>query len=292
MKRVLKIFILGFLSTCFLVTAVSCGPIFESRIDKIGINSIVLNKEMKVEIYVPKGYTDKEEFPVLYLLHGYTGNESDMRKSGFFVMADILTKQDLIKPIIIVCPQIDNSYGFNSSNEAYIFGSDPERNMNVGKYEDYITEELVNYIDSTYNTIDDREGRFIGGVSMGGHTSLRLGFVHSDLYSKVGGHMPALWTDNFKDEGFENWLYPNENARAERDPLYIAENKNLTSLSMYLDCGEDDSYGFYDGCKILNETLLKQGCDVQWYLNEGGHTHEYIEENARKYLQFYAGTDD
>jgi enterochelin esterase-like enzyme len=292
MKKVVIKFISIVFITCLLLLSVSCGPIGESRLDTIGIYSRTLGKMMNMEIYVPKGYSEKEDFPVLYLFHGFTENQKNIRERGFFRMADILIDQGKIEPIIIVAPQIDNSYGLNSAEESSMMWDDPVWSLYLGRYEDYLTGELVEYIDSNYSTIDSREGRFIGGISMGGHTTVRLGFVHNDMYSKVGGHMPALWTENWRarDEGFKEWLYPDEAVRNQRDPLYIAQWKDLTNLSVYLDCGKDDVYGFAEGCEILYETLIKQGCEAEWHLNEGGHTVEYIEENVVNYLLFYAGT--
>jgi len=276
---------------CLLMMSVSCGPIGESRIDKIGIHSKALDKVMKVEIYVPAGYSPKKEFPVLYLFHGYTETEKNIRERGFYRVADILIDQGRIEPVIIVAPQIDNSYGLNSAETSSMMGNDPELALYAGMYEDYLINELIKYIDSEYGTIEDKSGRFIGGISMGGHTTLRLGFTHSDLFSRVGGHMPALWTDNFResDAGFKVWLYPNEEVRGKRDPIYIAGYEDLSDISVYIDCGRDDSWGFYDGCDVLFNVLSEKGVDVQYYLKDGGHTHEYIEKNAEEYLLFYAG---
>ena len=120
---------------------------------------------------------------------------------------------------------------------------------------------------------------------------MRLGFTYNDLFSKVAGHMPALWTDNFRssDAGFKEWLYPNEEVRGIRDPIYIAGYKDLSNLKIYFDCGEDDSWGFYDGCDVLSGVLEERGFDFEYHLNPGGHTHEYIEGNLENYLLFYAG---
>ncbi len=45
------------------------------RFTKISLSSKALKKDMKVNIYLPKGYSEKNKYPVLYLIHGYTGNE-------------------------------------------------------------------------------------------------------------------------------------------------------------------------------------------------------------------------
>jgi hypothetical protein len=87
----------------------------------------------------------------------------------------------------------------------------------------------------------------------------------------------------------DRWLYPNEKLREERDPIYIAESKDLSGLKIYLDCGKEDSYGFYDGCEKLYSMLKEKGVDIQYHLNEGGHTADYIRSNVEKYLLFYSG---
>ena len=119
------------------------------RFTKISLSSKALKKDMKVNIYLPKGYSEKNKYPVLYLIHGYTGNE-DTWFPGFQVekKADAMIDKKEIKPLIIVAPQIDNSYGINSSNSQL-----PISAFNSGMYEDYLYKELVPYIETTYSTI-------------------------------------------------------------------------------------------------------------------------------------------
>lgn len=189
-----------------------------------------------------------------------------------------------IEPLIIVAPQIDNSYGINSNNSQL-----PISAFNSGMYEDYLYKELVPYIDTTYSTISSREGRYIGGLSMGGWVALHMAFTHEDMFSKVGGHSPAIFLDGYSD-GVMSFLYPTEELRNERDPLRVAQNKDLTSLKVYLDCGDQDSYRFFEGCDKLNKILQSKGVDSKYYLNKGKHDGAYWGANIEKYLMFYAGT--
>ena len=48
------------------------------------------------------------------------------------------------------------------------------------QYETFLSSELVNYIDSNFNTIKDRSGREITGLSMGGHGALHTAIKHQD----------------------------------------------------------------------------------------------------------------
>jgi enterochelin esterase-like enzyme len=261
----------------------------KSELKKVTLSSKVLNQDMKLNIYLPKGYSTVDKYPVLYMIHGYSGNEDSwMPDCKLDKKADELIDNNRIKPLIIVAPQIDNSYGLNSSETPKKLGDDRKYSLNEGLYEDYLCKEAVTFIDSNYSTISSKAGRYIGGLSMGGCVALHLAFSHSDMFSKVGGHSPALFINEFPI-GLEQWLYPNERLREERDPIYIAQNKAPEALKVYLDCGDKDSYKFYEGCDKLYKILQSKGVESQYHLNSGAHDGAYWEGNAEKYLLFYAG---
>ncbi|MBN2546186.1 MAG: hypothetical protein JXB50_10345 [Spirochaetes bacterium] len=256
-----------------------------SRIDKHVFASKLIDKDMTVLVYIPKGYNIKEKFPVLYFLHGKGKTPDLLYEAGFNKTADNLIESGKIKPLIIVFPQIDNSYGLNSSlkYEENLFASN-----NRGMYEDYICKEIVTFIDATYSTIAERSGRFIGGSSMGGFASLHVAFKHEDLYSKVGGHMPAIYS-YYDSSNLESFLFPTSKDRNENDPFYIAKKGKLTNIQVYLDAGDNDKYRLYEGCKALYKILIKNNIKAENYVFKGDHTTEYIKSNVEKYLVFYNG---
>jgi len=261
----------------------------KSELTKVILSSKVLNQDMKLNIYLPKGYSSNNKYPVLYMIHGYSGNEDSwMPDLKLNIRADELIDSNKIKPLIIVAPQINNSYGINSSETARQLGNNPKNNLFEGLYEDYLYKEVITFIDSNYSTISTKDGRYIGGLSMGGCVALHLAFSHSDIFSKVGGHSPALFVDE-TPSGIVTWLYPNETLREERNPIYIAQNKDLKALNAYLDCGDKDSYKFYEGCDRLYKILQDKGVESQYHFNSGAHDGAYWEGNSEKYLLFYAG---
>lgn len=258
------------------------------RYKKITISSEALQKDMRVNVYLPKEYSENKKYPVLYLIHGYTGTE-DTWFPGLQVetKADELIEKKELEPLIIVAPQIDNSYGINSEKFSVESGIPPSH-FTTGMYEDYLYKELIPYIDTNYSTISSKEGRYIGGLSMGGWVALHMAFEYTDMFSKVGGHSPAIFLDGYSGSAMA-FVYPTEEMRNERDPIRVAENKDLTSLKVYLDCGDNDSYQFYEGCEQLNKILKSKGVDSQYYLNTGAHDGAYWGANVEKYLKFYAG---
>jgi len=61
---------------------------------------------------------------------------------------------------------------------------DNNRIINLGMYEDYFMKEIVPLTDKTFNTIKDRKGRYIGGISAGGYAALHNTFRHQPYVFK------------------------------------------------------------------------------------------------------------
>ena len=140
-------------------------------VDTLMINSNSMNKTIGNVVITPDSYkTQDKAFPVLYLLHGAFGNHKDW-----------ITKVPKIKEyadqynLIIVCP----NGGFNS----WYLDSPVDKNW---RYETYVSKELVSAIDQKYNTVENKRGRAIAGLSMGGHGAFYLSFRNQDVWGAAG----------------------------------------------------------------------------------------------------------
>ncbi|MEG1481761.1 alpha/beta hydrolase [Clostridium sp.] len=260
-----------------------------SKVEKVNFYSNVLGKEMLMSVYLPKNYDDLTSLPVLYFLHGRSGSEKIMFEIDINTKADQMIENGEIEPIIIVCPNIENSRGINSSlicKEVPDIG-DENRVINLGMYEDYFVKEIVPLIDKSFKTIKDRKGRYIGGASAGGYIALHNTFRHQNMFSKVGGHMPAL---ELKLEEDDKAYYNDLDLWEKYDPIYIAKNNNIVpNIEVYLDAGDKDEGRFYEGCSKLHKILKDKGIHSQNYIFTGNHSAEYIKSNIEKYFKFYAG---
>ena len=130
------------------------------------VKSNILGKTMNLSVYCPDGY-EKADLPVLYFLHGRTGDERLLQQLEMDAAADALIKAGEIKPLRIVCPNMDNSRGINSA-EQYWELRGKHGVVQKGRYEDYLLDELIPFVDGTFATIQDRSARYIGGISSGG----------------------------------------------------------------------------------------------------------------------------
>ena len=131
-----------------------------------------------VVVYLPPSYAgnSSQRYPVVYMLHGY-GLTAD-RWMTFTRMADGADKNiaaGTMKEMILVNPDAFTKHS----------GSMYSASPTIGDWESFIAEDLVSYIDSHYRTIPDRMSRGLGGHSMGGYGTARIGMKRPDVFSSL-----------------------------------------------------------------------------------------------------------
>jgi S-formylglutathione hydrolase FrmB len=108
------------------------------------------------------------------------------------------------------------------------------------------------------------------------------------LFSKVGGHIPAVLTDTSNMSFI--YLYPDAKTRESRDPISLAQTQDLKNMKVYLDDGDKDKYKFWEGCQKLNSILQARGITSEFHLvKDGDHSSNYVKSQVENYLVFYAG---
>ena len=251
MKHLLLIFIL--FATFHIAKA--------SSVDTITAHSNSMKKDIKCVVIKPSSYDGKKDFPVVYLLHGHSGNYRDWVSN----VPAIKQYADL-DSIIIVCPDGNfNSWYFDAPMDSTI------------RYETFVSKELVSYIDDHYKTIKDRKGRGITGLSMSGHGALYLAFKHQDVFGTAGSMSGGVDIRPYP----LNWEMANLLGSYKEHPENWEENTDINlvhlltpnSLALIIDCGTDDF--FYKVNVALHEKLLYNGIPHDFITRPGGHTWNY-----------------
>jgi enterochelin esterase family protein len=98
---------------------------------------------------------------------------------------DRLIAAHQVQPIIVVLPDCFTKYG----------GSQYINSEGTGRYEDYLIQELVPYIDQHYSTIPERERRGVAGKSSGGYGAIMLGMRHPEIFGAVACHSGDMHFD-------------------------------------------------------------------------------------------------
>jgi enterochelin esterase-like enzyme len=139
--------------------------------------------ERELYVYLPPEYDGKKRFPVVMMLAGFgSTNHSIMGwspwKPNTVELFDQLISDGRCKPAILVLPDCFNRWG----------GSQFIDSEGTGRYQTYLAEEIVPFVDAEFQTIPEREARGVVGRSSGGFGALRLGIDRPELVSVVGSH--------------------------------------------------------------------------------------------------------
>jgi S-formylglutathione hydrolase FrmB len=191
-------------SFLFLLSFMGYGQIPSGKIiyDHIYANSLENtggeNPTRRITVYLPPGY-DKtaDKYPVIYYLHGITQQDSTLFVNNEIdKLLDRAISTGIIKPVILVM----------SDQYTLYRGSFYTNSPLTGNWSDFTAKDVVNYIDSNYRSIPNRESRGIAGHSMGGHGAIKLGMLFPDVYSSVYALSPyVLGLD--KDYGIHGNAY-------------------------------------------------------------------------------------
>lgn len=245
-----------------------------AKVDTVLVRSTSMNKEVKMVYIVPEKAlgAQAQACPVVYLLHGYSGNE----RTWIGIKPDLPEIADA-KGIIFACPDGKNSWYWDSpKNPDY-------------RYETFVSKEMIDYTDSHYKTIADRSGRAITGLSMGGHGALWNAFRHTDVFGAAGSTsggvdirpFPLNWQMNKQlgEMSANKALWDSHTVINQLDSL---ENRQLAII---IDCGESDF--FLEVNKTLHQRLLGKGIDHDFITRPGAHKNVYWKNSIDFQILFF-----
>ena len=146
-------------------------------------------RETPVNVILPPNYTEDKEYPVLYILHGFTDTQDWMLRNDVALvnMLGNLTASGEAKEMIVVLPYI-----FCSKDKATCTGGINKENSDC--YDNFINDlqtDLLDFIEQSFPIAPGRENTAITGFSMGGRESLFIGINMSDTFWYVGAICPA-----------------------------------------------------------------------------------------------------
>nr|UOO00981.1 feruloyl esterase [Pecoramyces sp. F1] len=235
----------------------------EARFKQNGINyptaqkityfSRTTNKNRQMNIILPVGYNPNKRYPVLYFLHGMLQYEDSMLEEniGTIAIPTYLAKQGKAKEMIIVLPNVyappPGKEAPAEFNEAHFLG-----------YNNFINEivnDIMPYMQSHYSVATGRENTAICGFSMGGRTSIYIGFQRPDLFGYVGAFSPAPG------------LIPADDSNGHHNGLYTVNNFRSNSpapIVTLISCGTNDS-AVHQFPKEYHEVLTRNNQRHIWF---------------------------
>ncbi|WP_317309644.1 alpha/beta hydrolase family protein [Phocaeicola plebeius] len=248
--------------------------------------SNLLNKDVSYSIYLPDGYGLSERtYPVLYLLHGWTDDETSWIQMGDMqAITDRAIMQGLAAKMIVVMPNAWETWYVNSYDEKF-------------PYEDMFFEELIPYIQRTYKARTEKQFRAIAGLSMGGYGAFLYTLHHPEYFTACAPLSAAIYTENQMKKALNtdrgklfDKLYGKGNLTPywyENSVLYLLERmEDGVSLNVlyYIDCGDDDT--LLHGNNLAHELLREKNIAHEFRVRDGGHTWTYWRTALPSVLEF------
>ncbi len=230
------------------------------RLEMVEYDSRTVGTRRKMQVYTPPGYSEAREYPVLYLLHGIGGDETEWERSATpDVLLDNLLADGKAVPMIIVMPNGRAEPDDHPKDDMFRHASA------FAKFEDDLLKDVIPAIESRYSVLKDREHRALAGLSMGGGQSLNFGLAHLNTFAWIGGFSSA----------------PNTKRPAELIPDPDRAKKQLRLL--WLSCGSKD--GLLGISQGVHADLKEHDVPHVWNVDSNAHDPTHWRNNLYYFVQ-------
>ncbi len=229
-------------STSFITPTPGCEEEV-GRLERTSYPGSIASGDISVIVYVPPCYDfSDDDYPVLYVLHGYPLDETHWIDLGVDGVAESGISEGLWGPFLIVLPLIPDPLNTHSDG-------------GPGSYEEEFMKGLVPFIEEGYRTGDTPQQRALAGVSRGGVWALEIGFRNPDYFGIVAALSPALHVNQ---------------ARPAYDPFQIVRIADVLPEKIFLSAGSDEG-GFLIKTEELVQLLQSEGIPHTYLRTTGAH---------------------
>jgi S-formylglutathione hydrolase len=234
------------------------------------IVSDLVPSPVEFSILLPGGYEEAmEKFPLLFFLHGGASDRSHLEIMRPLI--EWLWEKEYLPGMVVVTPSVQRSFYMD-----YRDGSQ--------KWELFIIGPFLEYLRGEFKIRHDRQATLLFGMSMGGMGALRLGFKHPELFGGLAVLEPAIepvlsWREirpedrTHRSQELYEAIYGrpiDEDYWAVNNPATIVTKKadviRSSDLAVYIECGDEDVFGFYRGTDFLHRILWEHRIPHEYHL--------------------------
>ena len=136
-------------------------------------------------VYTPPGYDPQgsRRYPVLYCLHGYTGDVGALLavrpwETNVVQHFDRLVRSGSTAPALLAVVDGNTRLG----------GSQYLDSTHNGAYATYVVRDVIGHVDASYRTVAHEGGRAVFGKSSGGFGALHLTLTHPGTFAAFASH--------------------------------------------------------------------------------------------------------
>jgi enterochelin esterase family protein len=219
-------------------------------------HSAIIGDDRDYYVYTPPNYeqNSRQQYPVLYLLHGFSDDASGWTSVGRAnVILDNLIAQGKAKPMIIVMTLGYGAPEIVSRVPGQTLANAELRDKNYNRFRDALFTEVMPAVEKNYRARKDRNSRAIAGLSMGGAESLFVGLNALDKFAWIGAFSAGGSSNDYDS------TYPKLDAKS---------NKEIKLL--WIACGTEDR--LIDSNRKFREWLKSKGIEHVDIETPGMHT--------------------
>lgn len=265
------------------------------------VQSKILGRDMSYSVYLPPGYeTSNRPYPVLYLLHGMTGNHVDWAAKGEVrsITDKAISSGEAPEMIIIMPDGLFDAFYINNYDKSI-------------RWEDFFYEEFIPQVEKKYRIMADRNTRAISGLSMGGYGALYHSMKHKEMFRSVYAMSAAVleveplkkgeepsgfnrefnlktWGPTNKEGLPTNYKVHSVHEMIKSMEPYQAPNPFMgggTGLpQIFIDCGDDD-FLLKQNTNLVH-LMKEKNVPFEFRVRDGGHTWEYWRTGLAMALKF------
>lgn len=268
--------------------AVTATTVAAARVETVRFESKLVGRMLPYNVVLPPLYdapgSRAVRYPVLYLLHGLSGDSGDWVSDRAHLAAHAAAYR-----FIIVTPEGRDGWYTDSAT------------VPAEKFETYILEELIPDVERRFRALTTRDARAVAGLSMGGYGALKFGVKYPERFalaaSLSGAFDAATWDQN--DPNLLAFVKPSigraygaldSPTRAANDLSKLIEAlppERIASLPfLYLDCGTEDF--LINSNRALSALLLKRKIPHEFRQLPGRHNWPYWDAQVQEVLKLTA----
>lgn len=256
----------------------------QSRIVTMTMHSRLLNAEKEFSVYLPDGYDRTgRDYPVLYLLHGASGNHRSWPESGSAkrIIDAAIAEGRSVEMIVVMPDASGEGEDFNGPHFGYF-------DQQGWPYERFFVEEFIPFAESRLRISGGKCRRAIAGLSMGGYGTVFYAMRHPELFSSacpLSGRLSGQ-PDNSRGIYTEEYMHLIDSLGVDKLSAAIdaEQAEALRTVRWRIDCGDDDY--LLDGNIDFFQAMRRAGIPAEFRIRNGGHSWLYWQSALPDVLTF------
>jgi S-formylglutathione hydrolase FrmB len=242
------------------------------------VPTATLPREARVFVLTPPSWPRQagRRYPVLFFLHEIYGSGGSLASHGVAAELSARMQDGRLPEFFVVAPSAPASWFSDSHDGRY-------------RYEEFLTEDLIAWVERRYPVIPASRARGMTGISMGGYGAMKIALKHPDLYGSVsalsGGLIPFDWSEDLpRYSWIARWSLKrvfgkrrDDNSLAQNDvwSLLRAAQFAQSPFRAHLMAGREDDYRLDQVAIQFGSNLNEHGVAATVAIEPGRHDWAY-----------------